>query len=87
MDNTEIIGCAGLLINDFISSEDLYPWICALYIEQKHRGNGYGSLLIAKAKKDAKVSGFLHVDLCTVHIGYYKKYGFTYSKSSISPMR
>lgn len=73
-----IVGCAGLITNDFISRMDLYPWICALYIEEAHRGNQYGALLLAKAQQDAKAAGFRHVYLCTSHVGYYERYGFEY---------
>lgn len=74
--NEDIIGCAGLITNDFISRMDLYPWICALFIEESCRGNGLGAMLIEKAKQDAKNGGFETVYLCTDHIGYYEKYGF-----------
>ena len=52
--DSKIIGCDGLITNDFISRGDLYPWVCAIFIDEKYRGNSYGSLLIEKATKDAK---------------------------------
>jgi GNAT superfamily N-acetyltransferase len=84
-DESGIIGCAGLITNDFISRMDLYPWVCAVFIDEPHRGKAYGALLLEQAKRDAKKGGFSHLYLCTDLVGYYEKYGFTYIGTGYQP--
>ena len=78
MRNDEIIGSYGLIVNDFISRQDLWPWICAIYIEESERGKELGSRLLEHGRREAAKLGFDTVYLCTDHIGYYEKYGWLY---------
>jgi hypothetical protein len=37
IEDGEFIGSYGLIVNDFISRQDLWPWFAALYIEKSAR--------------------------------------------------
>ncbi|WP_346825983.1 GNAT family N-acetyltransferase [Serratia inhibens] len=85
MDNHDILGCAGLITNDFISRSELYPWLCALYVEEAQRGRGYGSLLINHVAEEARKFGFPQLHLCTDLEGYYENQGFAFNGLGYHP--
>lgn len=85
LDDVQIAGCAGLITNDFISRGELYPWLCALYIEEPYRGRNLGGLLMQQAQEDARLFGFSHIYLCTDLVGYYEKYNFAFMGMGYHP--
>ena len=78
LEQDEIVGCAGLISNDFISRMDLYPWLCALHVSESKRGRAYARLLIERCQQDAARAGFDTLYLCTDSEGLYERYGFGY---------
>ena len=71
-----IIGCGGLITNDFISRMDLMPWLCALYVDPHYRRQGGARLLIETIKQSAATAGFSTLYLCTDLVSFYEKFGF-----------
>ncbi len=78
MDGETIVGGCGLIVNDFNARQDLWPWLCALFIEQSYRGHAYGAILLEHAKCEASTLGFPALYLVTDHVGYYEKYEFEF---------
>ena len=52
--------------------------MCALFVEEKARGNALGARLLENARIDAGKVGFDKLYLCTDHTSYYEKYGWRY---------
>jgi len=71
-----IVGGYGLITNDFISRQDLYPWLCALYIEDDYRGKQLGAKLLEHGKAEAAKLGYKKLFLSTDLKGYYEQYGW-----------
>ena len=75
-----VIGCAGLITNDFISRMDLDAWLCALYIEPAYRGRRLGEQLIGCAVRHLRAEGAkrLVVQLPPEHParGFFRYFGF-----------
>lgn len=79
------LGCAGLIPNDFISRADLWPWLCALYIEPEARGKGMGGVLIRHAEEACRCLGFPSLYLTTDLQGYYERYGYSFLGTGYGP--
>ncbi|MCL5981832.1 MAG: GNAT family N-acetyltransferase [Firmicutes bacterium] len=83
--NEEIIGSYGLITNDFISRQDLYPWLCALYVEESYRGIKLGAKLLEHGRIEATKQGYKKLYLSTDHSGYYERHGWIYIGNGFRP--
>ncbi|MDE1266222.1 GNAT family N-acetyltransferase [Vibrio aestuarianus] len=81
----EIVGCFGLIINDFVSRHDLYPWFSSLFIEPVHRGNSLSKTMFDYASKVVKSMGYSSMYLTTDHDGLYEKFGWERIEDAYEP--
>ncbi|WP_438432938.1 GNAT family N-acetyltransferase [Gorillibacterium sp. sgz500922] len=85
MEADRIIGGFGLITNDFVSRGDLFPYLCALYIEEERRGNKLGADLLEHGRREAGSLGFDKLYLCTDHTNYYEKYDWRHIGQGYHP--
>ncbi len=71
--NDSVVGTCALLRYDFVSRQDLSPWLACLYVVPGERVNGIGTALQHHVVKEAKRKGFDRVFLCTELDGYYER--------------
>lgn len=84
-DASKIIGCGALLISDFASRHDLWPWYACHYIEAEYRGKALGTMLLDHAINLAAEADYKHVYLSTDHDRYYEKYGWERIDDAFEP--
>lgn len=79
MKDEEIVGSFGLIQNDFVDRTDLFPYLCALYVEPTERGQALGARMLMYGQSEAKRLGYENLYLVTDHVGYYEKYGWEFA--------
>lgn len=84
-EGSRIIGCGALLISDFTSRHDLWPWYACHYIEAEFRGQALGKLLLEHGIELAAKAGYKNVYISTDHDGYYEKYGWERIDDAFEP--
>ena len=78
LDGSQIIGGMGVIENDFHDRKDLTPNVCAVFTDEKYRGQGIAGNLLNMVVKDMKAKGVSPIYLVTDHIGFYEKYGWEF---------
>lgn len=73
-----IIGGVGAIENDFHDRKDLTPNVCALYVEEAHRGRGLAGALLERVCGDLRDAGIGPVYLVTDHTSFYERYGWEF---------
>lgn len=73
-----IVGGLGVVENDFHNRKDLAPNVCAVYVEEDHRGRGIAGRLLTMVVDDMRVHGISPLYLVTDHIGFYERYGWEF---------
>ena len=76
--NGKIFGMFQFTLEDLMIRPDIYPWLANVYVDEKHRGKGFGRELLKQVESEAKKLPFEEIFLYTSHNGLYEKFGWKY---------
>ena len=78
VEGQRIIGGMGVIENDVHNRPDLYPNVCAVYVEADCRCQGISGKLLDYVCRDMADRGIQTLYLLTDHIGFYERYGWKF---------
>ena len=78
LDGERIVGGLGVIENDFHNRPDLSPNVCAVYVDESHRGRGIAGRLLEMVVEDLRAKSISPLYLLTDHIGFYERYGWEF---------
>ncbi|WP_310606401.1 GNAT family N-acetyltransferase [Buttiauxella brennerae] len=78
VEGEKLVGTVGLWRCDLISRQDLFPWLAALYIDEKQRGRGLGAKLQHHVIEHARELGYPQLHLYSACKDYYERFGWQY---------
>lgn len=78
VEHGSILAGAGVIENDFHDRTDLTPNLCALYVEESHRGRGLAGKVLRAVCEDMSALGIDTLYLLTDHTGFYERYGWEF---------
>ena len=78
LENDRIIGGLGVIENDFHNRKDLFPNVCAVYVEEDKRCQGIAGVLLETVCKDMSEKGVKQLYLITDHTSFYERYGWEF---------
>lgn len=78
LEGEEIIGGLGVIDNDFHDRKDLFPNVCALYVEESFRRQGIAGQLLNRVVTDLHQVGINTLYLLTDHHSFYERYGWSF---------
>ncbi|MCD8519332.1 MAG: GNAT family N-acetyltransferase [Erysipelotrichaceae bacterium] len=83
--NEKIIGCCGLIVNDFNSRMDVWPYLAAVMIDEAYRKQGLGTWMVKTMVNHGFDLGFKQVYCASDLFSFYKVCGFKHIGKTYHP--
>jgi GNAT superfamily N-acetyltransferase len=86
-DGSSFLGTASVIASDLDERPDLTPWVAAVWVEERARGQGIGAALVDAAAHASFVLGFRRTYLCARArmTGFYERLGWTLIARRVGP--
>ncbi len=78
LDGENIVAGMGAIANDFHKRTDLTPNLCAVYVDERYRGQGIARDMMAYICEDLQSLGYPDMYLITTHTEFYERCGWEF---------